>query len=338
MLVPSRAVITTSVLPARDRLALAAALAALATVAACGGRYGAPAPAAHATEADAPASVAAAALPFAIVDGRSGREVAVADFWSAIDRARVVCAGELHPSPHDHWAQLQLLDHMSGAPATGLGLGLGLEMIQGPFQGVLDDWSAARIDEAALLSRTGWADRWNIDFALYRPMLELARSRGAAVVALNAPSELVARVAEVGVDGLGPADGARLPALELADAQHRAWFDGVMAALAAEHGGAHGHGAHGHGSGDNVYAAQVVRDEWMADTAARWLATGSRMLVLAGTGHCHDSAIVRRLGRRGVTGVVSVHPIVDDGQGNVAAALAEGINDFLLVMTPAPRP
>ncbi|HVV83310.1 MAG TPA: ChaN family lipoprotein, partial [Kofleriaceae bacterium] len=163
-------------------------------------------------------------------------------------------------------------------------------------------------------------------------------------------SELVKKVAHVGVEGLGADDKARLPQLVLDDAQHRAWFDRVMASM-DEEGDGHGH-AHGHGEAadphaadaqtaaspmppaDAVYAAQVVWDESMADAAARWLAHGQRIVILAGDGHCHDSAIVRRLQRRGVAPVVSVRPVVDDGHGNVAAALAEGINDYLFVMTP----
>ena len=43
--------------------------------------------------------------------------------------------------------------------------------------------------------------------------------------------------------------------------------------------------------------------------------------------------IVGRLRRRGVTEVVSVRPIIDDGQGGVAAALTEGNVDYLFVMT-----
>ena len=322
----------------------ALALAAASLLLACGGRYHAKTP-----HDDGPRGVAAAGLPFAILDGRDGHEVPAAELWTRLQAARAVCAGEQHDSPHDHWMQLQILDHLS-TPAGPLGLGL--EMVQQPFQGVLDDWSAARIDDAALLSRTAWALRWGFDFALYRPMLELARERHVAVVALNAPAELVKRVARVGVAGLDASERARLPQLDLADAQHRAWFDRMMAAMGDGHG--HGHASTSDDadapaesqpappampSPDDIYAAQVVWDESMADGAARWLAAGSerRLLILAGVGHCHDSAIVRRLRRRGPATVVSVRPLVDDGEGNVAAALADGITDYLFVMTP-PKP
>jgi uncharacterized iron-regulated protein len=276
-----------------------------------------------------------AALPYAIVDGRTGKAVSEAELWTSLASARAVCVGEEHPNPHHHWAQLTIVGAATEKLA-GKRLALGMEMVQSPFQGVLDDWSAQKIDEAALLSRTGWSDRWGYDFALYRPILERARKSGMALVALNAPRELVQAVSHKGVDGLSADEKAKLPPLVLDDAQHRAWFDKIMTDM-----------GEGHGDGasempklnpDNIYAAQVVWDESMAENARHWLgAGGDTMVIIAGNGHCHDSAIIRRLVRRGGGPAVSIRPIIDDGEGNVAEALAEAQNDYLFVMTMPPR-
>src|SRR4051812_27140982 len=164
-------------------------------VAACGGAH---------RPARAPGdarSVAAAALPFAIIDARTGRAVATPAFWERLGQARAVCVGETHPDPHHHWAQLTIVDQLSSR-GRGRRMALGLEMVQRPFQGVLDDYAARAIDAPTLLSRTGWRDRWGYDFALYQPIIDLARDRGLALVALNAPRELVKRVARVGLAAL----------------------------------------------------------------------------------------------------------------------------------------
>jgi uncharacterized iron-regulated protein len=87
-------------------------------------------------------------------------------------------------------------------------------------------------------------------------------------------------------------------------------------------------------SADRVYTVQVIWDETMAEGAATWVADDDRaMVLLAGNGHCHDSAIVRRVQRRGVTPAISVRPIIDDGEGNVAEAIQEKQNDYLFVMS-----
>ncbi|MCB9575386.1 MAG: ChaN family lipoprotein, partial [Kofleriaceae bacterium] len=93
-------------------------------------------------------------------------------------------------------------------------------------------------------------------------------------------------------------------------------------------------------SADAVYTVQVLWDETMASTAAAWVSAADdrAMVILAGNGHCHDSAIVRRVSRRGVTPVVSVRPIIDDGEGNVAEAIGEAMNDYLFVMTMPVEP
>jgi uncharacterized iron-regulated protein len=223
--------------------------------------------------------------------------------------------------------------------------GLGLEMFQRTFQGVLDDFGARRIDEAALLSRSAWKDRWGYDWSLYRPMVLMARERGAAILALNTERELTKKVSRQGLAKMTAADRAKLPELVLDDPQHRAWWSSIMGDM----GGAHGHSKQDDDAAgkkapdadaaaveDRIYAAQVLWDETMADGASKWLAGGPRrqLVILAGNGHCHESAIVRRLERRGVKSAVSVHPVVDDGEGNVAALLAEPENDYLFVMSP----
>ena len=332
-------------------------IALLVTLAAaCGGRYPTPAaPAAgagaSATGGDAgPRGVEAAALPYAIVDGRSGRAVAEDDFWKAAAAARLVCLGEDHTNPHHHWAQLTIVQRLVEARPSGLALGM--EMVQRPFQAVLDDYRAGAIDEATMLSRVGWEDRWSYDFALYRPVIRAAVDGGAALLALNAARELTKKVVRHGLETLTAEERAQIAQeIVLDDAEHRAWFDAIMAEMggAAHHSRAEPadegeeapappddehHAAIAAPSADRVYSVQVIWDETMAETAAAWAQQGERaVVVLAGNGHCHDSAIVRRAARRGLTPAISVRPIIDDGAGNVAAAIQEGRNDYLFVMS-----
>ncbi len=126
-----------------------------------------------------------------------------------------------------------------------------------------------------------------------------------------------------------------MPQLDLGDTAHRAWFDTLMEEMGGD--------AHAHGgdktttmpSDDRVYTVQVVWDETMADTAAKWLLANPQghLVILAGTGHCHDSAIIHRLQRRGIAQVVSLRTVIDDDDGGVAEALATPINDYIIVLS-----
>jgi uncharacterized iron-regulated protein len=315
--------------------------------------------------------VEAAALPFQALSGRDGSQLATDAFYTELAAADAVCIGESHRNPHHHWAQLHLLDALSErARGGGVALALGMEMFQTPFQRVLDDHAAGRIDEPSMLSRTGYKQRWGYDFGLYRPIVRLAIEGGHAVLALNAPKELTRKIGRGGLAALTDAERNRLPELDLGNADHRAWFAEIMAdhpapEPAEKHGDTEAGGdtpharsvepgdaaapPHAHEPAkapaaidEDIYTAQVVWDETMAETAAAWLATASaggrrQIVILAGLGHCQDAAIVARLRRRGIARAVSVQPIIDDGEGNIAEQLVTPRNDYLFVMSMPAR-
>jgi uncharacterized iron-regulated protein len=334
-------------------------------LAACGGRYpsaGAPHAEPASSEAGAAGSgselsIEAAGLPFTVLDGRTGHQLDTPAFWSRLVASRAVCVGEEHPNPHHHWMQLQVVRELGKRLPAGTPLALGMEMFQRPFQGVLDDYAAHRIDAAALRSRAGWEDRWGYPYGLYGPTIDAAVAAHGVLLALNASKELAKKISHHGLESLTPDERAQVPELKLDDAAHRAWFDALMdemggseahsqkpkapapAATAPDDAVHHSDAAPASAddempSAERIYTVQVLWDETMADTAAKWLAAhpGGHVVILAGTGHCHDSAIVNRLKRRGIADVVSIRTVVDDGQGGVAEALAKPINDFIVVM------
>ena len=296
-----------------------------------------------------------AALPYQLLEARTGRSVDEPAFWTRLSQARAVCVGEEHPNPHHHWAQLHTVREISKRIGKDK-LALGLEMIQRPFQGPLDDYVAKKIDAVTLQSRVGWAERWGYEWTYYAPSLDATIAAGGVILALNTPKELTKKVVRQGLESLTPDEKAQMPELKLDDAQHRSWFDTLMSDLGG--GAAHSTKAkpedapanpheskdapanpHGAGnvqmpSAERIYTAQVLWDETMADGSAKWLKANptGHLIILAGNGHCHDSAIVNRLKRRGIADVLSVRAVIDDGEGAVANVLAKPQNDYAFVM------
>jgi len=288
--------------------------------------------------------IEAAALPYQIVDARTGRQVDTAAFYQALEQAKAVCIGEDHSNPHHHWAQLEIVKQLAAKKPPGDRIALGLEMVQRPFQGPLDDYAAKRIDAAALRARVGWEERWGYDYGFYGPTLDAAVAAGGQLLALNAPRELTKKVSRKGMDALSPDERAQVPELDLKDARHRAWFDALMDSM----GGVAAHSKKPeeeppaespHGapppppmpSAEQIYTVQVIWDETMADGAVKWLSANptGHVVILAGNGHCHDSAIVGRMKRRGVTATVSVRPVLDVESSEV---LAQPMNDYAFVL------
>jgi uncharacterized iron-regulated protein len=240
--------------------------------------------------------------------------VSLETIFARAEKARLVCVGEEHDDAEHHRFQHRVLVELAQrAAARKTVLGLGLEMLARPYQPVLDDYARGAIDSHALRSQSEWDARWGFAFGMYQPLFESARRHRVALLALNAPRTWTKQVAREGLDALPEELRSELPELKLDDHEHRRFFWAVMGfdAHQGEHGahGPHdggdgGHHAHGHGhaaaSAERYYAAQVVWDETMAETAASWLgrAESRQLIVVAGNGHCHESAVVRRVRRR----------------------------------------
>ncbi|MEM1414369.1 MAG: ChaN family lipoprotein, partial [Myxococcota bacterium] len=254
--------------------------------------------------------------PRAIVRVSDGARVDLATLVADLRTVPVTYCGERHDRVEDHRMQNLLLRELSSYDGS---TALGMEMFQRPFQDALDLWSAGRLDEETLRRETEWDTRWGFDFALYRPMLELARSRGLRVLALNAPKELSRAVGRGGLASLDEATRAELPEMDLEVAEHRAM---VMEALG-------GHGAMTPEQLQHIYEAQVLWDETMAETVARVMTAGGgpgHMVVLAGAFHVQAGlGIPDRATRRGA-GPYRVVLVADD----------EDAVEALLGTTPRP--
>lgn len=270
-----------------------------------------------------------AALPFYTV--RAANEVSLDqhEFFDELATNDVVCVAEHHDNPHHHWAQLFVIQELARRSKTsGRELGVGFEMFEARVQETLTRYAAGKLDADALLEGTDYASRWGYPFQYYEPQIVHAVDQGSALVALNASREQVKSVAHGGFSALSERELRLLGGYDLENAEHRAQFDKLMA---------------GHpkmGSLDQMYAAQVLWDESMAQNAASWLSErfpARQLVILAGTAHCHRSAIPSRLQRRLAAKVVSVEPLVlseDTESADLTSQLAG--YDYGFVMTPNP--
>ena len=214
------------------------------------------------------------------------------DLDTLIDRIadrRVVFIGESHDRYEDHLTQLAVIQ---GLHARGRPLAIGMEFFQQPFQEVLDAYVAGEIDEAELLRRSEYFERWRYDYRLYRPILTFAREQGVPIIALNLESELTRRVGEVGIAGLDDEQRARVPDdLDGGDAAYRE----RLKAIFAQHPNERGQDV------EHFIEVQLLWDEGMAHRAASYLSDQSErtLVVLAGSGHVeYGVGIPSRLRRR----------------------------------------
>jgi uncharacterized iron-regulated protein len=202
---------------------------------------------------------------------------------------RVVLVGETHDRYDNHLMQLEIIRRLHAVHPR---LAIGMEAFQQPFQSVLDEYVAGRVDEKQLLRGTEYYRRWRFDFRHYAPILEYAREHHLPVVALNLPAELTGKVGREGIAGLTAAERKELPAeIDRSDTAYEVRLRKVF----DNHPGVDGHGF------ENFVDVQLLWDEGMAERAADFLRAHPdyTLVVLAGEGHlAYGSGIPRRLTRR----------------------------------------
>lgn len=257
-----------------------------------------------------------------ILDGATREPVEPGEFFGRLAEARVVAVGEDHDSVLHHDAQLAVIRAVDG---LGGRTGVGMEMFERRFQSALDDYALGRIDEAEMLARTEYADRWRFDFEkFYQGIVEYGRAGGVPIAALNAPRELVQKVSREGWDKLTAAERRALGDVDFDVDEHRDHWHGQFAEM---HGQAPDPEVE-----ERMYQAMCVWDDYMAASAAEFVERRrlDRIVIVAGGGHTDfgfgiPDRAARRLG--------GASPVIVHVSESMDAAQVEddGIADFILV-------
>ncbi|WP_415238458.1 ChaN family lipoprotein [Seleniivibrio woodruffii] len=245
---------------------------------------------------------------FRLYDDRQGERVQSAiSIKTIIDEnpyARVFYVGETHTDFAHHENQLEFIRRLNEA---GKKIAVGLEMIQKPFQPVLDDYLSGKITEREMLEKTEYYTRWKYDYRLYAPIFRYAKENRIPLVALNTPQEITKKISSGGIKSLTDEELKQIPeTIEYTGGEYR---DGLYKIF----------NMHPMGRDfENFYEAQIVWDETMADSAYKYMtANPDRLFVLlAGNGHIRNrTSIPERLFRRNLMNYVAVVQDEDNKPG-----------------------
>lgn len=256
-----------------------------------------------------------------LTDLLTGRAATADDVAKAADRKLFVFLGEEHATEPDQATHAAIIEALV---RRGRHVIVGLEMYQRPKQSILDQWSVGEIGEADFLAKSDWRGQWGYEFAFYRPVFDAVQRYKLPLVGLNVPREWVRSVGKGGFEALGPADRAQLPTdMSLDNADHKKVFDSLMGA---------------HAMSPNIYSAQVLWDEAMADTAIKYLAVHrpsgrTVFVIIAGSGHVmYRQGINYRIAKRKAGDGITVVML----QSNEPVTVSNGLADFVLV-SPGPK-
>ena len=202
---------------------------------------------------------------------------------------KIVYVGEQHDRFSHHQVQLEILRALYDQTPK---IAVAMEMFQRPFQKVLDDYISGLIDERTFLKQSEYFKRWNIDYNLYKPIVDFAKEKRLPVIALNAQREIVEKVAKGSLESLSKEEKQEIPQeLDFSDQEYRARLKEVFAQHRESQERTFG----------SFYQAQILWDETMAESIDRFLKNNPdfRVVVLAGAGHLqYGSGIPKRSFRR----------------------------------------
>jgi uncharacterized iron-regulated protein len=227
--------------------------------------------------------------PGDILETRTGQVISLETLLERLDEARVVYVGETHTRLEDHRIQERILKGLFDRHSS---LAVALEMFPREAQPDLDRFSKGELTEEEFLREVNWGEIWGYPFPLYRPMVLFAREKGLPLLGLNAPREVVNKIARQGLAGLSPKERNRVAETFQYDQQ------GDREYVLKEYE------RHVRGSikdFETFYEAQLAWEETMAETLAqtlRDLPETTRVVVLIGNGHIWEGRGVPQNARR----------------------------------------
>jgi uncharacterized iron-regulated protein len=264
-----------------------------------------------------------------------------ADALAAFD---VIFLGEVHRHAGVHHAQMALFRELhTRSPA----LSLSMEQFERDQQPVLDDYVAGKIGENTMASRI---EVWANYGTSYRPLVEYSKDHKLPVIAANAPAMVVRCV---GLEG--PSFLARMKPeqrrwaaadLNLQDGPYKDKFMGFATGDAGHGGDPNAKPGEKRAPSEQAvraFAAQVARDDTMAESIALHLQKNPGRKVVHLTGHFHSDAFlgtVERLKLRMPALKIAVVTPVESGEEPKPKLTAADTKSgtYLLVIRPLPDP
>lgn len=263
------------------------------------------------------------AAPLGYSEPKTGEVVKLDQIVEAAKGVRFVLVGESHTSPEHHKAQADII---AAFVKSGRKVVVGFEMFTRDNQPNINDWHKGEQKEADFIEQSKWKTQWGFDFAIYRPIFEVAKKEGLQLVALNIPRDWVRQVGKEGVGALSEEQRKWVPDPYLLSKEHREVFTALIG----------GHPLAGE-RGENMYAAQVSWDEGMATSALDFMEDNFKadkdaiMVIVVGSGHVmYGQGINYRITRKTKEKTVSV-VCLDSAE---PLEVAKGIADFLFVAPP----
>ncbi len=283
-------------------------------------------------------------LDFILVETQMGdKPPRVVDLYEVINDLAgydVVFVGEAHGHVASHYVQSKIFAGLHGLNPD---MALSMEQFERPAQSVVDDYLAGKIGEETLV-HDGKA--WPHYRSSYRPLVEYAKNNNLPVIASEIPGNMVSCIGERGPDFLKSLDGEprswAAEKLHLEDGAYKDKYYAFLAAVPSHSVGGDLSEAEKEQKRFYRYAAQVSRDDTMAESIARHMQANPGRKIMHINGSFHSAGLLgtpERLAMR-IPGVkmANIHPVVVSDPQDPAFDIKDvGEGHYLLLIYPVPK-
>ncbi len=228
---------------------------------------------------------------------------------SYLSGSLIIFVGESHKSVNHHKIQLKILKELNEEYPDSMSVGM--EMFKKSSQSDIDKWLASDLSDKEFFKV--WMSNWGVDYEYYREILEYIKDNEIPLIALNAPKESIKAAVHENIEKDKDRDEfdellavIELPVIDETDQYHRAMTKAIF-----------NDPSHIHNNFDAFYKIQLLWEETMAETIAKYLMStegfDKRMIVFSGGGHInYGFGIPKRLFRRLTLPYTTILPVSTD--------------------------
>lgn len=215
-----------------------------------------------------------------IYSARKGAPVPPAEMIREMAKSRFIYVGETHNSLPNHDIQFKVIQELHRKDEN---LIIGLEMLPESSQEALNKWCLGILSQEEFIREVEWYIHWNLNFAFYEKIFQIAKENKIPLYGLNVPRDLIHKIRMEGWEALSDEEKKIVPKPDLTHQEHRQLIRTIFESTDIPH--------QMKGKGlemafEGLYRAQSAWDEVMAHNADRAVRReGESMVILAGSGH-----------------------------------------------------
>lgn len=212
-----------------------------------------------------------------VIETATGNVIGMDDLVGRLSKVSVVYVGETHTSTEDHRIQLAVLEKLT---KEGRCVELGMEMFPANTQIILDRYIRGEMPEQDFLKEVGWDEVWRFPYSLYRDLVNWQKERHSRIVGLNAPNDVVKKIAHNSLDSLTADERSQVAReFHLEDPANRERIHKEYTQ----------HEKLKIKDFESFFEAQLAWEETMAQTLAERLSTGPGCIIVVAIGKGHIS-------------------------------------------------